>query len=52
MTHNDRVSGPVPIAEARAAWLRLMIPQLLAGGFDRLAAEYAVELDRLEAAHA
>lgn len=33
--------------EARIAWLDLMIPQLLAGGFDRVAAEYAVERDRL-----
>lgn len=37
----------VPIAEARIAWLNLMIPQLWAGGFDRLAAEYSVERDRL-----
>lgn len=35
--------------EARAAFLRLMIPQLWAGGFTRLAAQYGVELARLEA---
>jgi hypothetical protein len=29
-----------------------MIPQLHAGGFVRLAAEYGVELQRLEALHA
>lgn len=38
----------VPIAVARAAWLRLMIPQLEAGGFRTVAASYAVELARLE----
>jgi hypothetical protein len=38
----------VPIEVARVRWLRLMISQLWAGGFNRLAAEYQVELDRLE----
>lgn len=37
------------ITEARIAWLDLLIPQLRAGGFDRLAAEYSVERDRLVA---
>lgn len=35
--------------EARIVWLNLMIPQLWAGGFNRLAAEYSVERDRLMA---
>lgn len=39
----------VPIEEARMAWLELMIPQLQEGGFHRLAAEYAIELERLAA---
>lgn len=38
-----------PINEARIDWLRLTIPQLQAGGFTRLAAQYGVELARLEA---
>lgn len=38
----------VPINVARAAFLRLMIPQLAAGGWADLAARYAVELGRLE----
>lgn len=42
------MSADVPIEVARAEWLRLMIPQLWESGFDRLAAEYSVELDRLE----
>lgn len=39
---------PVAIEVARAAFLRLMIPQLAAGGFEHLSASYAVELARLE----
>jgi hypothetical protein len=35
--------------QARIAFLDLMIPQLWALGFDRLAAEYSVERDRLVA---
>lgn len=42
----DTTTEPIHIARAR--WLRLMIPQLWALGFARLAAEYQVELDRLE----
>lgn len=38
----------VSLPVARASFLRLMIPQLAAGGFSRLAAEYCVELGRLE----
>lgn len=38
-----------PIDVARATFLALVIPQLRAGGFDHLAASYAVELARLEA---
>lgn len=34
--------------QARIRWIDLMIPQLQALGFDRLAAEYAVERDRLQ----
>lgn len=38
----------VPLSVARASFLRLMIPQLAAGGFTELAARYAVQLGRLE----
>lgn len=42
------MAAEVPLLVARAAWLRLMIPQLTSGGFVELAARYGVELGRLE----
>jgi hypothetical protein len=50
MTTPEHTPSPVvaSLPVARAAFLRLMIPQLLAGGFDALGLAYFQELSDLE----